>query len=415
MNTHPPSQPNQIYRTLQSIIGLNPFSDHDSAPRLQMLGSHLGQRLITEGMTERYMDTGMGQEFGKYTFAIKMPCNGRILKVIERYRKSLGDDSIAFNPETLIIYEDDITKEIGCISLPQYCSYHPYFGFEYKARPGLNKIRVGAYIEKGTVLLDAPTKTEDDNWMYGTELNVLFGSHPSVSEDGVMICEDVLPRFTFTTYETRVVEWGKKDFLLNLYGDDDNYKPLPEIGDYVRLDRVLAAKREYDIELAPVMQSLEALREIDHNFDECIYIDAGPRNSRSLNGVLQNGRVIDIRVNTNGDYDLEQTPTDRQIGKYAIETKRYYKEILATYRELAAERKKRGLPMDISRPFHTLHMEALIATEEDKGAKISKLYRRAPLDTFRIEFVIECKITPSYGFKFTDFHGGSIDMSIVLH
>ena len=53
--------PSEMYRSLQGIISLNAFADQTSASRLQMFSAHLGQKLVTNGMTERYCQTGMEQ------------------------------------------------------------------------------------------------------------------------------------------------------------------------------------------------------------------------------------------------------------------------------------------------------------------------------------------------------------------
>lgn len=42
---------------------------------------------------------------------------------------------------------------------------------------------------------------------------------PDVSEDGILINPDMLKRFSFKTYNPRVIEWGNRRFPLNLYED----------------------------------------------------------------------------------------------------------------------------------------------------------------------------------------------------
>ena len=52
-----PFVPNELYRSLTSICGLNPFLDTISSSRIQMYGSHLGQKLVVAGMEEGYVLT----------------------------------------------------------------------------------------------------------------------------------------------------------------------------------------------------------------------------------------------------------------------------------------------------------------------------------------------------------------------
>lgn len=383
--------PNELHRNFLGVVGLNPWVGHDSSARQQMMSSHLSQCLVVSGATERRCQTGMEREYGKYTFNIKFPCDAHIIKVIERYPYKIGPDAIAFNPQTVVIYEDARTKEVGYVNVTKYCSNHPYFGFEYQPREGLSDIRSGAFIPEGTVLMESPSVTKHGGYKYGIECNMAFMSHPAVSEDGILISRDVLDKFSFKTYETRVVDWGSKRFPLNLYGDENNYKPFPDIGDLIRPDGLLMCLRPYDTELAVVEQNIHALREPDFTFDKCTYA-AG-----------EGGRVVDIRI----QHDIYNAQPggaggiDAQPEKYDNARRQFYQEIVNEYRRL---KKTRGDNLQLSKDFHRLIVEALAVIDNDPQ-KIIKLHRQAPLDDWRVEFVIEYNITPTIGFKQTGLHG----------
>lgn len=380
-----------MYRQLLSICGLNPWLDANSMPRIQMFATHLGQKLVMHGMTERYWQTGVEQELAKSSFNVTMPADGVILKVIDRYRQTFDQDSINENPETLVFYQDVVTREIGVITLPKYCAYHPYFGFLYKEQPGLNQIREKAWIKKGEVFLDSPGVTPHGNYMYGRELNMVFMSHPATSEDGIVVSRDVLPHLKFNTFETRTVEWGKKSFMLNTYGSKGNYKGMPGIGDRIRPDGLLVAFRPYDERLAIVDQSEEALMYVDTVFDERVYANGG------------GGIVRDIKVITNTDLSIGLAPTDKGLEKYIRETHRFYKEIRQFYQSLMRENKGE---VSITPEFNNLIQRALVSEEDENNVKNNKMYKHNPIDEFRVEFVIEYEITPTIGFKMTDCYGG---------
>lgn len=382
--------PSQMYRSLQSIAGLNPFPDHDSASRVNMFCAHLGQRLVTNGMTERYYFTGVEQELGKYTFSVKMPSNGRIMKIIERYPSGIGQDSIKFNPETVVIFEDLDTGEIGMFDMTTFRSYHTYFGFEYQAQSGMNQLAVGNIIEKGTPFLDSPGVKPNGNYTIGRELKACFMSHPAISEDGIVISKSALEHFKFKTYETIVVEWGEKRFPLNLYGNDTNYKIFPDIGEVIRPDGILMALRYHNTELASVQQSFSDLQDVDTFFDKRFYADGG------------GGKVIDIKVNVSENFQFGQSPMDHQLEKYISNTQHFYQEIIHFVNHL---NKTRGGKVRLSKPLHRLMTEAIIAVNNDKSLRLCKLHKKTPLDTFRVEFTVEYTNTPKTGFKFTDLHG----------
>ena len=152
--------PNEMSSKWWGPCGLQPFPGHVSSSRLQMFASHLGQMLVLNGSTERSIQTGMEREYGKYTFKVEMPCNGLILDIIERYPTTMGIDTIQHNPLTVVIYENVDTKEVGIINLVDYCSNHQYFGFRFAKKKGLNLLRIGGTVPKGTIFLDSPSITD---------------------------------------------------------------------------------------------------------------------------------------------------------------------------------------------------------------------------------------------------------------
>ncbi len=97
---------------LLGVHGLSPFTAYNSSSRNYMFSSHLAQRLITCDPDSKRVITGLENKFSKYTFDIKMPKDGKILKVMQRYPSSIDASGLKYNPETIVIYEDNETKTI---------------------------------------------------------------------------------------------------------------------------------------------------------------------------------------------------------------------------------------------------------------------------------------------------------------
>lgn len=391
--------PSELDRRFMGVNGLNFADGLDSSPRKQMFSSHIGQCLVIRGGTERFIQTGMEREYAKYTFSVKMPENGKITKVIKRYEATIGVDSIRDedNPQTVVIYESEDTGEIGMVNIPKYFSDQTYFGFEYKPNmKEVARLSRGNHIGKGKVLYDSPAVTENGDYKFGRECNVAYMSHPAVSEDGILICEDILKEFAIKTYERREVEWGSRYFPLNLYGDETTYKPFPEIGDRIREDGLLMALRRDDRGLAIVEQSASDLREVDFFHDRRVYAEG------------RGGKVVDIRV-YHDDYNTSNTPEamEQQVMRYHRMTQRFYKEVLGEIRRLESERGEGNVRL--SPQLHALAVEAMAMLDNrTNGAQERRvlLHRKNPLDDWRVEFVIEYDVIPNIGFKFTDCHGG---------
>lgn len=383
---------NELRPKLLGPNALNPFQGNTSSARGAMFATHLGQMLVLNGSQPRVIQTGMEREYGKYTFKVEMPETGVILDIIPRYQQTVGQDSIPGNPQTIVVYESVATKEIGIINLTDYSCNHQYFGFRYKEQRGLSEIRVGNTIQKGTIFLNSPSVSDEGDYKYGVVANVAYMTHPATSEDGILISEDFLPKLGFRTYETRTVDWGRNGFALNLYGDADNYKPFPELGQAVRADGILMAVRTHEHSvLAPVERSVADCMQVHHNFDKTTYAAPG-------------GRIKDIKIHHHHqDTNIAPIHTDTLVQRYDQAYRVFCKKVVDVWRKY---HRMRGQALQITPEFHNLVVQAQSVCSDDGEHKIAKIFHKAPLNTFRAEFVIEYDIIPTTGFKLTDGFGG---------
>jgi len=339
--------------------------------------------------------SGLEQEMSKYTFDVRMPSDGRILKIIDRYPIGEDANSLKYNPETIVIYEDDATKVIDCIILPKYKKLHQHFGFDYKYRDTSSLIRKNAFIPKDTIFAAPKSVSENGDYMYGINAKAALMSVASIAEDGVAIREGFLEKLKFKVYDTRIVEFGLNSYPLNLYGDMDNYKPFPDIGEYIREDGTLVVLRDYDVDLSPVDMSIYDTKEIDYIFDKCLYARAGK------------GKVVDIKVYNNpGTIDKTPEMITDYLDRYVNAQQRFYKELVDTDIALRTESKKKygSDRVKLGRTLHKLMTSAYVAIDpfKDKYKKpVSLMYKKKVLDQYRVELVIEYEVTPTIGFKLT--------------
>ncbi len=408
-----PYQPNQLHSELLSISSLLPFDGSISASRKQMAGNALSQCLVISQPTERLIQTGTESKFGEFTYSVKIPKDCTVIRTIEKYPKTVNTDGIRENPELVVIYEETDTKKIGCLILNQHFSHHPHFGFKYKVNDsntphkGWNGLKTRLQprtpLPAGTILMDSPAINENGGYMFGRECNVAFMTHPAVAEDGFLVSEEIMECFKYTTTERRVVEFGSKSWPLNIYGDENNPKMFPDIGEYVREDGVLMCLRTCEDNLSPVEMSVKGISadNLDHTFDDFIYVPAG------------RGKVVAINVLHDPCSVTPCTPPEmtQQAAKYDEAVKRFYQNILAEYKRLESRPEK----VEITNEFHQLLQQALGVVGLGKAImrngrpindSLIKQYRKAPLDDWRIEFVIEYENVSKEGNKLTDLVGG---------
>ncbi len=391
---------NEICPELISIHSLNFLSNNDSSARAVMFASHFSQRLVTDKSDPKVIQTGVEYEMAKYTFCVKMPADGTIIKIIDRYPRTADIDSIPFNPEKLVIYEDATTKEIGSFTMPYHLSYHQYFGFKLIYTENAERLTPGQFIPKDTVFAHSSSIGDNGVYKYGRSMNVAMMSHPAGAEDGVMISESGLEKLRFSVFETRVVEFGPGNFPLNLYGNVHNYKIFPDIGETIRPDGILMMLRKTNVNNSPVDIGIYDVMEPDFMFDTAYYV-RGP-----------GGVIVDIKVYKD-DTAQNCLPDNMVAGfqKYVKGLRNYYSEIVKTELEIIKQRKAKygSDKISIAPPLHRLIVEGLAVlnrVSHKHSQKLKILYRKAPLSEYRVVFTIEYKLKPTIGFKITDSHGG---------
>lgn len=389
----------EITPEILSIQSMNAHAMNNAPARCVMFGSHFSQRPVIEGSEPNQTVTGVEEEMGKYTFNIKMPEDGTIVAKIMKYSPGLTEDSVNFNPETLVIYQSHATGEYGCFTIPYFCSHDPVFGFKYDIKAAFNKVHPGADIPAGTVFADSPAVKGDSHYTYSKMLNLAYMSHPNVGLDGYVISRDVLPYFKFRVYEKRTIEFGATEFPLNIYGDDENYKAFPDIGEEVKESGLLAVLRRYDPVLAPALTSIRDAQRIDYQFDTPIF------------GRTGKGRVVDISVieTSNSTRRLPEKMT-QQLEKYKSGYLHYHREILRFYESKVSESWKLGNNGNVrlTRELSNLIVHAMaIAGQTRPGQpELNLIYKKKPLDVWRVEFVVEYEIIPDRGFKLSCANGG---------
>lgn len=382
---------NELHQSLLGVAGLNPFLMHNSSSRLAMFATHVSQALVLEGATVCRTSSLMEREYAKYTHSIKMPCNANVLKVIEKYPKTLADGSIKENPLYTIIYEnlDHPLREIGIINLTRYHCVHQYFGFNYKYNPIVNELRTGLHIPAGTVLAYSPAITDDGDHRYGVGVQLALMPLPGVIEDGIIVYEHALPKFKTKGYGKRIYSFGKNRYPLNLYGTEQNYKPFPDIGDRIRADGLLLASREYDEFLAVVGMTPKALLE-PTQFDRTEY-------------AIPNARVTDIVIRKGSNLRTNlPTGMNEQVLKYYRRIHQYHENIQTEYRKHKARLKDK---LAVTPEFQRLLVEGAVITNPEPKNRIINVLNTQPIDEWQVEIHFEYDITPAIGFKMTDRSG----------
>lgn len=357
-----------------------------SAARQAMYGSHIAQHLTIDGATVRKCQSGVERQFGKATFHVKMPMNGEIRAVIDKY----PNDPIS--PVTTVIYENMERGIIDHIDIPYHHCLHNHFGFRYKRTENVMRLTEWSHLREGTILADSPSVTKDGDYMPGAELNVVYMSHPGIIEDGALISETGCKIMTATGFEKRHGSWGHKYFPLGLYTKEGGeYQPHPNVGETIRPDGLLFAMREYNPITAGINMAADMLTRVDHVFDKRVY-------------GIPNAKVVDVEARTGLSSGTPKTPVgmDAQAKRYHQAQAKYYSEIeRRTYGAIGKTRRT------IAPKLHRLIVEGLVFKNNSSGrSRTRQIYNLQPLDEWRVSITFEYKMVPNVGSKITDTVGG---------
>jgi len=116
------------------------------------------------------------------------------------------------------------------------------FGFDYK-NDFLDAAEVGEIIPEGTMLYSTTSYDEYGNTSIGVNGRILYGAHPAVQDDAIILSESFAKRMVANNVTSKTIPISENTILLNLYGKEGEYQGLPNIGDIIS-DGILAATRQ---------------------------------------------------------------------------------------------------------------------------------------------------------------------------
>lgn len=388
----------------------NPFITNDSASRSYMSASQMKQILTLVDGDDKIITTGIEKQLGRNTFNRILDFDYRVVKKITRYR-GIGSSAINKTVGYLLIVENLDKGELDYIDIPYSNTLHPNFGFKYVWNEDLlETISGGDILPKDTELAVSPTLSDGGHYKLGLNANLALLSFPATSKDGAVISESFAEKLSFDYFQTFVIETGSKNFPLNLYGDENNYKPFPEIGEMVRDDSVLVALRNYDDMFTSCLTSVNDVKDFNPLFDKAIYVRS-PGNTEIVNNDIRlASEVVDIKVWHSPKAKKEPySGTCDILNKYAESLKNYYKNILSAYEAKLEEhyRLTGNYNLKISRKLHRLIIEAYsIVNPENK--KINYTFRNELIDIYRVEITLKTRIPRALpGMKISDAGHGS--------
>ena len=134
-----------------------------------------------------------------------------------------------------------------------------------------------------------------------------------------MCSESFAKRMVSKEIETVKVSLNDNDILCNIYGDSENYKCFPDIGEMVK-NKIVCAKRRIHNNQVLFDLKKSNLRKINFMNDILFYND---------------GRLVDIVIYSNKSIEeLDDSVFNQQIKKYLVLQTEFYQKVYDRCREI---------------------------------------------------------------------------------
>lgn len=323
---------------------------------------------------------------GKYSTGIKRA--SREWRVIDKIYKFEEGNHLY----TLVV-KDESTGYYDVIQKKIVEDLTEKFGFRYNTSE-LDKIQVGDLIPKDSVLYKSTSYDEYNNYRFGVNATFAYTSDVRTTEDAILVSKSFADKFRCVEVETIKVSVNDNDVLLNLYGDESNYKCFPDVGEYIN-DKIICATRRIN--------------------NDQIFYDFKETNLRKINfseDVLcteqgTGGKIIDIKVYSNKTIEeMEMNDYHAQVNKYYKNEQRYYSEVIEATKDIVMDGKEH------SRNFNYIYKKSKDAVDEN--VKWCEQHGKKPFSNMIIEFTVEREVPLKEGSKITGLFGNKGVISKIL-
>lgn len=356
-----------------------PFVNQTNNNRLQMFNSHIGQAIQVDQSEPPFVFTGFENQVGTYSTGYNyLDGEWMVLKRIDKNQFSY-----------ILIIQNVNTSEYDIVYRNEAENLTEHFGHK-NMNYRIDSLKAGDIIED-EILYHDQNYDENMNLQYGKNLNVAYLAYKGfTNEDAFVISESAAHKMGSWFIEKINININPNDILLNIYGDNDNYKAFPNIGETVK-DGILLTSRRI------------AYNDINKLKDKLLdkYIEGDTRKYTHNNAML-----IDMEIFCNSDMDkLSSEPYYHQLSVEYDNLKRYQAEVVQYLKPIVSNRNSK-----FTNELRTFYNR--IASYNDPLSEFENNGRR--FDNIIMEFTLMYKKPLVKGSKCTQRMGGKGVVSLIL-
>ena len=369
-----------------SVLGITLLSQpaYISGSRSMMWTNHFKQLRTLNHPEIPKVASGYENMVGKYSsHNYRVEKDLEVTHKIERFSEKPGELYY------LITYDEE-NDFYDIIEKRKVCNLTEFYGFRYNT-DNLDSKKVGDILKKDEILFASTSYDEDGNYRYGKHMCTAYMLDPFTIEDAIIISESAANATDCTDVHPVSISLNDNDILANLYGDNDEYKCFPDIGEEIKNGMIACSKRIHNNQLLYDAKK-QNLRKVNFATDTPFY--------------FEHGKVEDIFIYSNKS--LDEIPDNRfykQIRRYYIMQEEFFKQMYEVCKEIVESGSKYS--DDISHQFKRSR-EYL----DEKGKWVSD--NNMAFNNMIISFEVSQISRGAEGQKFTGRSGNKGVVSLVL-
>ena len=278
--------------------------------RAYMFTSHIKQALTLLEPDVPRLSTHFENTFGEYSNAYKkLKGTWKVVRIIPKFSNV---ESQSIQIYTIVLYNKD-TDTYDMFEKPIAENLTEKFGYIYNTNY-MDSLHEGDIV-KDPILYKSTSYDDSNpmNYRYGKNARVYYSTSTDTIEDAVVVRRGWAEHVKSVEVDELQVPINDNDVLLNLYGNDEIYKPFPDVGEFVKDSLICASRRINKAHLLYDFQP-QHLREV---------LDTDSDFYTSKNSI-----VYDINVYYNGDEEFPSNIFNSQLKRYYEDGQRYANEIL---------------------------------------------------------------------------------------
>lgn len=366
------------YKGDNAILGMTLLTHpiYTSSSRTLMTTGHLKQRTNMNNPEFPKVFTEFYNMVGEHSTGLQ---RARYNLIVKKKIRKFNDDHLY-----ILVVQNRDTGEYDIIEKKIVEDLTEKFGFVYN-NESLDKLEVDDTVDKGDVLYKSTSYDEYNNYRIGVNATFAYTSNIKTTEDAIIISKSFQKRTKTTEVETIRVSINDNDILLNLYGDVNNYKTFPDIGEKIN-NKIICSTRRIDNDQIFFDFKESNLRKINFSNDTlCVEGSSG-------------GRIVDINVYSNKSLEeMQENEYHEQLNYYYENELRYYQEIYDYLKNIVLN----NLP-------HTIELNRLYKKAKEilnKDVKWCEVQTKKPFSNVILEFVVARETPLKKGSKVTGLYG----------